>query len=163
MLSMKRISLVVAMTRGNVIGKEGKIPWDLPVERGLFGKLTRNKTVIVGRKTFESMGGALRGRHNIVLSRTEGKIEGVDVCRDFDCALSKAESYRDEVFVIGGSDVYAQAIKIADIIHVSYIKKDHDGDRFFPEFDLSEWSVDERRGFADFEHIVYSRRAQHRR
>ncbi|MDE1823044.1 MAG: dihydrofolate reductase [Candidatus Micrarchaeota archaeon] len=150
------IAIVVAMTRGRVIGHGGAIPWKDGGERKLFMRLTKGKTVIMGRKTFESIGKALPGRRNIVMSRT-AEIEGVEVCRSIEDAF-KAVGGGNDAFVIGGAEVYRQAIGRSDKMYVSYMKSSFEGSVLFPDFDEKEWVVERNDDFPGFQHVVYSRR-----
>lgn len=145
------------MTDERVIGDRGRLPWKIPEEMRLFMKITAGATVIMGRKTFDSVG-ILKGRKNIVISRALGKVDGADVCNGLMEGIEKARSYKREVFVIGGAEIFAEAIPIADKMYLSYIKKDYPGDAFFPEFDEAEWRVEERRDYREFEQVVYTRR-----
>lgn len=132
------IALVWAMGRNRVIGKDGKMPWHLSADLIHFRKLTRNHVVVMGRKTYESMGGALPKRTNIVLTRDPAFTPP-------DCEVVHAidEVLRDErpIFVIGGAEVYKQFLPHADTLHVTRIHADFDGDTFFPEYDEAEWEL----------------------
>ena len=128
---------IVAMTRNRVIGKGNKIPWLLPGEQKWFKETTMGHPVLMGRKTFESIGRPLPGRHNIVVTRS-GKIGGVEIVRDlteFNPALYEANG-RD-VFVIGGSEIYRALLPKCDAIYVTMVKQEYDGDTYFPEFESS--------------------------
>ena len=126
---------IVAMTRNRVIGKNNKIPWRLPGEQKWFKSITVGHAVLMGRKTFESIGRPLPGRHNIVVTRS-GDIEGVEIVRDlekFDPSPYEADG--KEVFVIGGSEIYRALLPRCEIIYVTMVKREHDGDAYFPEFE----------------------------
>lgn len=148
------ISIIAAMTRNRVIGKDGHLPWNIKEEKALFKKITLGSTVIMGRKTFESVG-LLKDRRNIIVSRTVRKIDGADVCGSLEEAVGKASGYGTEIFIIGGGEIFAEAIGLADRMYLSYIRKDYKGDTFFPEFDQREWKIKARKRFKDFEQIVY--------
>ncbi len=137
-----RISIIVAIAQNNAIGHENKLIYWLPNDLKRFKQLTTGNTIIMGRKTFESLPkGALPNRRNIVLSRTGSPVDfpGADCFRNLDEALSSCNE-NDEVFIIGGASVYAEGLKIADCLCLTYI---HDipehADTFFPEFALNEW------------------------
>jgi dihydrofolate reductase len=139
-----KVSLIAACTPEYVIGKDGKMPWHLPPDLKHFQQLTMGHPVIMGRKTYESIGRPLKGRKNIVLSRNAAlTIEGVSVVTSFVDALKLAQdtSPTDRVFVIGGANVYQQALSIADTLHLTVIFQKYEGDTFFPKFDLSEWEL----------------------
>lgn len=151
------ISLIAAMTKKRVIGKEGRMPWDIPEENALFKKTVLGSVLIMGRKTFEETG-ILKGCKTIVVTRTINRIDGVDVCRCLEDAIEKARTYRKEIFIIGGGAIFAQAINLADRMYLSFIKKDYPGDVFFPKFDLEDWTVEEREDYKRFERIAYVRK-----
>lgn len=137
-----RISIIVAIAQNNAIGHENKLIYWLPNDLKRFKQLTTGNTIIMGRKTFESLPkGALPNRRNIVLSRTGSPVDfpGADCFRNLYEALASCNE-NDEVFIIGGASVYAEGLKIADRLCLTYI---HDipehADTFFPEFALNEW------------------------
>ncbi len=125
------IIIIVAISENNVIGKDGKIPWHIPEDLKRFRTLTMGNTVLMGRKTFESLGKPLDGRENIVITRnTDFKPEGVKVFHSFEEAV---EYCKDKTtFVIGGQSVYEKALPIADRIEMTKVHKEVDGDTFFP-------------------------------
>lgn len=151
------INLVAAMTKSRVIGKNNQLPWHLSDDLKNFKKLTSGNTVIMGRKTFESLGKALPNRNNIVISSSMPPIENITVAKTVEEALQKAESFNREVFIIGGASVYAQALPFADRLCLSFVKKDYDGDAYFPEFDMAEWKTENRKDYPDFELVVFTR------
>lgn len=133
------ISLVVAAARNNVIGKGNALPWDLPNDLKHFREVTAGHTVIMGRKTFESIGRPLPKRRNIVITRQEGyQPEGVEVVDSLDAAVA-AVPPSDEVFVIGGGEIFKQALPIADRVYLTRVEADIEGDAFFPELEPKEW------------------------
>lgn len=130
-----RISLIWAMTRNRVIGRDNTLPWHLPDEMRHFIRTTLGKPVIMGRKQFDSMGRPLPKRANIVMSRNAGfHADGVTVVRDLDAAIAAADG-ADEAMVIGGAEIYALALPRADRLYFTLIDAELDGDTFFPEFD----------------------------
>lgn len=141
-----RISLVAALARNGVIGREGDLPWHLPADLKAFKSATIGKPVIMGRKTWDSIGKALPGRLNLVLSRN-GKLElaGAQVCNSLDAALEAAAAAgSDEAMIIGGASLYAEALPRADSMILTRVHADIEGDRVFPDFDLSKWQIVER-------------------
>jgi len=140
------ISLLVAMDEKRGIGKAGKLPWHLSSDLRRFRELTMGHHLIVGRKTFESIGKPLPGRQTIVVTRDVNfKHEGCFVARSVEDAISLArERGETEVFVIGGAEIYAQALEAADRIYLTQVHAVVDADTFFPEFDRSAWIETQR-------------------
>jgi dihydrofolate reductase len=138
-----KISIIVAMAENRVIGDGPEIPWDLPDDRRRFREITWGRPVIMGRKTFETLGRPLPGRMNIVLTkRTDFKPAGCLVAHDLEAALRLAER-AEEVFICGGGEVYRQAMPLADRICLTVIHKDYEGDVLFPEL-APDFTVIER-------------------
>jgi dihydrofolate reductase len=153
------LGIVVAMTRSGVIGLGGRLPWDLPADRQLFRRLTIGNTVIMGRRTFESLPGALPGRHNLVVSRSSRELPGAAVCPTLGAALAAGRRLQRPLFVIGGRDLYREALPLADFLHVSWVEGDCAGDRFFPEWEHTGWIPVYDREFPGFRYICYQRAA----
>lgn len=136
-----KIVIVVAAARNGTIGRDGDMPWRLPSDLKRFKALTLGKPVVMGRKTFESIGKPLTGRPNIVISRNpDYTVPGTISARSLDEALAIAESEAkalgvDEVCVIGGGEIYRQAIGLAGILHVTEVDAEIDGDTRFPAID----------------------------
>lgn len=148
---MKRpqISIVVAIDEQNAIGKEQGLLCHLPNDLKHFKRLTSGHTVIMGRRTFESLpNGALPNRKNIVLSsQSDFQAEGVIVCRNMDEAIGVCSNEK-EVFIIGGASVYGIALQFCDVLYLTCIHHRFEGaDTFFPSFDLNEWVVSEQVDF----------------
>jgi len=149
-----RISLIVAMTDERVIGLDGGMPWKISEDLKFFKAVTMGHPIIMGRKTYQSIGGALPGRTNIVVTRDlEFQTEDADVVHSLDKALDQAMAFEDlwggddrpnEVFVIGGGEIYAQAIERVDRIYLTKIHQELPGDAYFPEFDRSDWTETDR-------------------
>jgi dihydrofolate reductase len=139
---MRMISLVVAMARNRVIGASGRMPWHLPADLRRFKEITLGRPIIMGRKTFESIGRPLPGRTNIVVSRRlDWSPPGLVVTRSLDEALEAARRDPGEVFVIGGGELFVQALPNAGRLYVTQIEADVEGDTRFPEIDPSVWRV----------------------
>jgi dihydrofolate reductase len=149
------ISLVVAASENNVIGKDNKLLWNLPNDMKFFKNTTWAMPVIMGRKTFDSLGKALTGRTNIVITRQENwKAENVKVTKNLDAAIEEA-SYTDakEAFVIGGGEIFKESIPLANKIYITRVHATFDGDAFFPEIIDSDWElVSNLDFFADNKH-----------
>ena len=129
---MKRLKAIAAMSENRVIGRDGKIPWHLPDDFKWFRKTTIGQAVLMGRKTFESLGKPLAGRVNIVATRG-GAIPGV-VCID-DLEAFDPGDYAEEVFVIGGAQIYAQTLARCSDLFLSVVRREVEGDAVFPEFE----------------------------
>lgn len=136
---MTRLSLVVAVAENGVIGHEGALPWRLPADLAHFKRLTLGKPVIMGRKTFESIGRPLDGRRNIVVTRrADWRATGVETAGSFDAALALVAG-QAEAMVIGGADIYRLALPRARRIHLTRIHAEPEGDTHFPPLDLRAW------------------------
>jgi dihydrofolate reductase len=151
------ITIISAMTKSGVIGKGNALPWHIPDELKNFRRLTQDSTVIMGRRTFESIGRPLPKRNNIVLSLPGWQASGVIVCQSIDESLEVAQSFGRDIFVIGGAQTYVQFLPLAHRLLLSYIKQDYEGDIFFPDFNLSEWNIVERVDYPEFEVVTYER------
>ena len=152
------IILIAAMTKRRVIGKNNALPWNIPEELQHFRTQTLDSTVIMGRKTYDSIGRLMPKRHNIIVSRSSPSIPGADVCSSLDEAIKKAKTYGKTIFIIGGAQIFKEALPIADKMYLSYMKRDYDGDTYFPEFDEREWKVEKREDHEEFEFVVYVRK-----
>lgn len=142
------VSLIAAASENNVIGKNNDLPWVLPNDMKYFKNTTWGMPLIMGRKTFESMKNEpLPGRINVVITRqTNWKPEGAVVVNNWnDAMLAANDSDSKEVFVIGGGEIFSEAIKKADRIYMTRVHTDVDGDAFFPEIDESRWKKDSTR------------------
>lgn len=139
-LSTPRISLIVAMAQNRVIGCDNRLPWHLPADLQRFKTLTWGHPILMGRKTHDSIGRALPGRVNLVLSSdpTYRAAEGCIVVRDIDEGLRQAETAAD-LMVIGGSSLYAALLPRASRLYLTTIHRDYRGDVLFPSFDLADW------------------------
>jgi len=133
------LSLIVAVAENRVIGERGALPWRLPDELAHFKRTTLGKPVLMGRRTYESLGRPLPGRANVVLSRDPGfKPHGALVARDLDEALGM-HAAAPEQFVIGGGALYVEALPRADRIYLTRVHARPSGDVFFPELESGEW------------------------
>lgn len=145
-----KVSLIAALARNRVIGRDNRLPWRLPADLRRFKQLTMGHTLLVGRKTFESIGRLLPGRTMLVASRQQGYApEGVRVVRSVQEALDVArEGGETELFVAGGAEIYRQTLPVADRLHLTRIEEDVPGDAYFPEYDETQWRLVEREDFA---------------
>jgi dihydrofolate reductase len=144
------ISLIAAMDRNRLIGRDNQLPWRLPADLAHFKKVTIGKPIVMGRKTFESIGKPLPGRTNIVLTRSPGfAAEGVLVADSLESAIRQSGAVA-EVMVIGGGAVYTQALSLAGRLYLTLVDDTFDGDAWFPEIDPSSWrEVDRNEHSAD--------------
>ena len=132
------ISLIAAMGKNRVIGKNNSLPWHLPAEMKFFKETTKNKPVIMGRKTFESIGKPLPNRKNIIITRDQNFMaDGCTVVNSVDEALKESEG--NEVMIIGGAQIYKEFLSKANKIYLTIIDENFDGDTFFPEYNEDEW------------------------
>ncbi len=139
-----KISLILAMGRNRAIGRDNQLPWHLPADLAHFKATTMGKPILMGRKTWESIGKALPGRLNIVLTGQAGyQADGATVVHSIDDAISLCES-ADELMVIGGAGVYQAFLPRARKIYLTLIDEDFDGDTFFPELDEQKWREESR-------------------
>lgn len=129
-----KISLIAALSEDRVIGNKGKIPWHISEDMRRFKNLTTGHVVIMGRKTFESIGKPLTNRTNIIITRDKNyKVKGAIVCHSLDEAI-KNSKLSDEIFIIGGGQIYQEAIKFADKLYLTIVKGNFEGDTFFPDY-----------------------------
>ena len=140
------LSLIVAMSQNRVIGKDNRLPWHLSEDLQHFKQITMGHPIVMGRKTFESIGKPLPGRENIVLTRDKNfTTMGVTVLHDVEKFLLWSKAQTQEVFVIGGAEIFKQVLPHAQKIYLTSIEKDFDGDAFFPVIDLKkDFSVVEK-------------------
>ena len=148
-----KLSLVWAMARNRVIGSNNKLPWHLPEDLKYFKRITMGKPVIMGRKTYDSIGKPLPGRTNIVVTRnSEWSAAGVKTVDSLEAARKLCESIAaidgiDEAMVIGGAQIYAMALPLADRLYLTEVHADVEGDAVFPEFDRGGWMEVSREDF----------------
>ena len=135
---MKR-SLVVAVARNGVIGRDNALPWRLPAELAHFKRVTMGHPIVMGRRTYESIGKPLPGRKNIVITHNRAyQAPGCTVVTSLDEAWKAADG-ADEVCVIGGTTLFAETLPVADVIHLTEVEAEVEGDTWFPPFDRGEW------------------------
>ncbi len=135
-----KIAMIAAMANNRVIGKDNQMPWHLPEDLKHFKAMTLGKPIVMGRKTFESIGRPLPGRLNIVVSRQEDlTIDGVTCVTSFDSAIKVAGDNCEELVVIGGGQLYASLLPKADTLYLTQINLDVEGDTYFPDWDDGSW------------------------
>ncbi len=157
------ISLITAIDKNCLIGDRKKIPWHLPADFAYFKETTMGHPIIMGRTTYESIGKPLSGRKNIVLTRREFIHESVEVVHTLDEALMLIKD-EEEVFVIGGAQVYKEALPRADRLYVTFVDGEFQGDTFFPEVDWSNWKEikstkrrSDERNLYDMKFVIFER------
>jgi dihydrofolate reductase len=154
------IHIITAMTKNRVIGKDNSLPWKISEDSKLFKELTTGKTIIMGKNTWYSLPERLRplpGRINIVVGHISQTGGNVATFFSIDEALAYAEKLGNDVYFIGGEKIYDAALSKADYLHISWIKKDYDGNKYFPEIDFSEWVEIENKEYNEFTYKVYKR------
>ncbi len=150
-----RISLVVAMARNRVIGRDNAIPWRLPSELRHFKSLTMGHHIVMGRRTYESIGRLLPGRTTVIVTRDrQYRAAGAKIAYSFADAIAQCEA-DDEIFVIGGAELFKAALPIADRIHLTVIDAEIPGDTLMPEFDFADWKQTSTRRYAADEKNPY--------
>jgi len=145
-----KITLVAAIASNNVIGKENSLPWNIPEDLKRFKQMTSGHTILMGRKTFDSIGRPLPNRQNIVMTKDENfKKEGIKVINDFDEALELIKESNEDIFVIGGSKIYELFEPVANSLAITRILKDFEGDAFFPDINWDLWQIEKEENFFD--------------
>ncbi len=140
-----RLALIVAAAENGVIGRDNKLPWHLPEDLKYFKRVTMGKPIVMGRKTYESIGRPLPGRTNLVITRNpDWQAEGVRTLPTVEAALSLAEDIAlidgaEELMVIGGAEIYAAALPLADRIYLTRVHAEVDGDAWLPAIDWQQW------------------------
>lgn len=167
------ISIVVAVAANDVIGNDGGMPWKLSTDLKRFKALTMGKPMIMGRKTFDSVGKALPGRTSVVVTRDPSwQAEGVVPVQSLDVAIELAQEIAkangaDEICIVGGGEIYRQAMDKADVLHVTRVEATPDGDTFFPKIDPDHWQQISSENVPEGEkdsvatrYLVYKRRSK---
>lgn len=139
------LSMIAAVGTNGALGKDNQLLWHLPADLAWFKQTTLGKPVVMGRKTFDSVGRPLPKRRNVVISRnTDLRIEGVEVCQSLDAALALL-SDEPEVMIVGGAEIYRMALPMADRVYLTIVDVAPDADAFFPELPSQEWVLREER------------------
>jgi dihydrofolate reductase len=157
-----KISIIAAVAANRVIGRQGKIPWKIPGEQKLFKKITFGHAVIMGRRTYESIGRPLPGRLNIIVTRNRNYLAaGCSVVHDLPGALNSCPQDEDEAFICGGGQLYHEALPLADRIYLTVIQKEIPGDTYFPDIPSNEFRLKESKtiqGVEPYSFQIYERR-----
>lgn len=155
-----KISLVAAVAKNGVIGKNNLMPWYIRQETHLFRTLTEGKPVIIGRRTLDSLPNLLENRHLIVLTRNTDLVSGsstVQFVHSLEEALIAAKPHGKEVIIAGGENVYQQFMPIAHTLHLSMLHEAYEGDAFFPAVRYSEWQPQATTHYEDFSFVTFKR------
>ncbi len=154
------VTILAAVARNGVIGVDGSLPWHLPDELALFKELTLGHVLVMGRKTYESVGRPLPGRTTVVVTRQPdwaAGVGGVHRAAGVPEALRMAREIDDEVFVVGGAEVYAAALPEADRLALTFVEAEPDGDTRFPEVDWSRWHEVARVPGDGWTHVTFAK------
>jgi dihydrofolate reductase len=159
----KNLSLIVALANNNVIGINNTLPWHLPEDLKRFRSLTTGHHIIMGRKTYESLGRLLPGRTTVIVTRNKNyKLEGALIAHSLESAVALCKN-DDEVFLTGGAELYQDGLKFADKLYITEVDLSVEGDAYFPEFDLNLWLETSREALTSaqglpFSYVTYTRR-----
>ncbi len=139
-----QIAIVAAMARNRVIGIDNKLPWRLPADLKHFKAITMNKPMVMGRKTWESLPGLLPGRPHIVVTRDPNyRADGAQVAHSLEQAIALAAHQGDPVMLIGGANLYAQALPLAHLLYLTEVDAEPPGDAYFPPFPATDWALED--------------------
>lgn len=153
------VTIVAAVAANGVIGRDGGLPWHLPDDLRVFKQLTRGHVLVMGRRTYDSIGRPLPERTTVVVTRQPGwQADGVLTASGVPEALARAAEVDDEVFVVGGSEVFRLALPVADRMVLTRVDSRPDGDTVFPPVDWAGWRETERVPYDGFELVTYERR-----
>ncbi|MFS0863277.1 dihydrofolate reductase [Fredinandcohnia sp. 179-A 10B2 NHS] len=136
------ISLLLAMDKNQLIGKDNDLPWRLPADLAYFKRVTMGHPIIMGRKTYDSIGRPLPGRENIIVTRDRNyQVEGCKVVHSIDEIVQLGSETKEELFVIGGSEIFKEILPYADRLYITEIDEVFEGDTYFPAFKKNEWNL----------------------
>ncbi len=158
------VTIIAAVAENNALGKNNELIWHLPADLKRFKKVTNGHYIIMGRKTFESLGKPLPNRTTVIITRnTDYQAEGCIVVNSLEEALIKAAA-EDNVYILGGAEIYRQAIEIADVLDLTILHHSFEADAFFPKIDTSIWKETKREDFIadeknayDYSFVTYKR------
>ncbi|WP_142603972.1 dihydrofolate reductase [Solitalea koreensis] len=159
------INIIVAKANNNAIGSKNTLIWHLPADLKYFRKLTTGNTVIMGRKTYDSIGKPLPNRRNIIITRNvDLMIDGCEVVNSLEAALTLSTS-DEKVFIIGGADIYRQSMEFAHTLYVTEIHNEFEGDSYFPKIDSNKWievtredHLKDEKNTLDYSFVIYNRK-----
>ena len=148
------VSIIVAVAQNGTIGDKNSLLWHISEDMRFFKRTTSGHPVIMGRKTYDSLGRPLPNRTNVVISRTAEHIEGCTIARSLEEAIALFPA-EEEIFIIGGAQIYALALEIADRLYITRVEHSYQGDTSFPEWDSTQWQLTEREAFECGEKYPY--------
>jgi dihydrofolate reductase len=155
------ISFLVAVDKNKLIGRAGKLPWHLPADLAYFKQVTMGHTIVMGRKTYESIGRPLPGRVNVILTRDRSfTADNCVILHSVEEVLEKYKDTMQELFIIGGSEIFVQFFPFVDKLYITKLESEFEGDTYFPDYDINKWKVvSEEKGIIDaenlYEHTYY--------
>jgi dihydrofolate reductase len=150
------ISLSVALAKNNVIGLNNTLPWHLPEDLKHFRSLTTGHHIIMGRKTYESLGRLLPDRTTVIVTRNNDyQVDGALIAHSLDAAIALCQN-DEEVFVIGGAELYQVGIKLANKLYITELELDVPGDAYFPAYDVAEWQESSREAHTSAQGLLFS-------
>lgn len=153
---MSKLSIIVAIAKNGAIGINNTLPWHLPEDLKRFKALTMGHHIVMGRKTYESLGRLLPGRTSVIVTRNQGyKVEGALVAHSLQDAIALCED-DDEVFLIGGAELYQDGLKLANKLYITEIALEVEGDAFFPDFSHQEWFETTRDAHVSAQGLAFS-------
>jgi dihydrofolate reductase len=155
------IAIIAAVAKNNIIGVKNELPWYLPEDLKRFKQLTLGKTVVMGRKTYDSIISRLKkplpGRTSVVISRQNLQLpSGVELYNSLDEALASHQG--QDIFIIGGQQIFNQSLDLADTLYITYLNKDYEGDAFFPKIDESYWQMTEDEKHEGYSFLIYKKK-----
>jgi dihydrofolate reductase len=160
---MSQLSLIVAVANNNVIGNNNTLPWHLPEDLKRFRAQTMGHHIIMGRKTYESLGRLLPGRTTVIVTRNKAyKVEGALIANSLETAIGLCKSDA-QPFLIGGAEMYKAGLKLANKLYITEVHAEFAGDAFFPEIDIREWCLAEKKDHLsasglEFSDLIYTRK-----
>jgi len=158
-MTKQDLALIVAMTPTNIIGKDGQIPWKLSEDLKYFRRTTTGHAIIMGHKTYRSIGKALPKRRNIVLSRQKKlEIPDCEVYSNLQDALNAAYENDSCPFIIGGGEIYKEALPLATLLYITEVDFDLEGDTYFPKWNKNNWLLEKKELHKGYSFLVYKRK-----
>ena len=155
-------SIVVAVGKNNEIGCDNKLMWNIPEDLKNFKEITTGKKIVMGRKTFESIGRKLPNRENIIISRNlddeYAKEKGITVYNNIEDVIEKYGDVTEEVFILGGSQIYRELLPFCNKLYISYIDYENENaDAYFPDFDEKNWTKIEEKNYENWKFVIYKK------
>ncbi len=155
------LEIIAALTNTHIIGQNGRLPWNIPADMKHFKEITTGTAVIMGKNTWESLPEKFKplpNRVNIVISRTLHEAKGATIARTLEEGVYLAHKAGKRAIIIGGAQLYTSALPLANVLHLSWIKKEYPGDTYFPKFNENEWNITEEKDFGEFIYKKYVRK-----